>query len=180
MASGKASPCPSLLWIQGLSALPATPSQAHSSSKTRCRRGVMAKVEAPCEYLEGQRALCPCANIPYCVGSRGSEPCDGGGGTVVGPFLLGCQICWHIIVHNVLLWSFCISAVSVEIPPFFISYFDWVLSFLFLVSLARGLSILFTPSKNQLLVLLIFFICFLNLFYWFLLWPLWFPSFCWL
>ena len=43
---------------------------------------------------------------------------------------------------------------------FFISYFIWVLSLFFSVSLARDLSILFTPSKNQLLVLLIFTIFF--------------------
>ena len=37
------------------------------------------------------------------------------------PFLLVCQICWHIIVHSILLWFFfffCISAVSAEISLF--------------------------------------------------------------
>uniref|UniRef100_A0A4X1SX01 L1 transposable element RRM domain-containing protein n=1 Tax=Sus scrofa TaxID=9823 RepID=A0A4X1SX01_PIG len=56
---------------------------------------------------------------------------------------------------------FCISAVTVVTSPFsFIILVIWVLSLLFLVSLARGLSILFTFSKNQLLVLLIFSIVF--------------------
>ena len=53
---------------------------------------------------------------------------------------------------------FCISAVSVVISPFsFLILFIWVLSLLFLVSLARGLSMLFTFSKNQLFVVLIYF-----------------------
>ena len=39
---------------------------------------------------------------------------------------------------------FLISAVPIEISPFFISYFVSVLSLLFLGSLFRGLSILFT------------------------------------
>ena len=61
---------------------------------------------------------------------------------------------------------FCISAVSVVISPFsFIILVIWVLSLLFLVSLARGLSILFTLSKNQLWILLIFFFFFLNLYF---------------
>ena len=38
--------------------------------------------------------------------------------------------------------------------------FIWVLSLFFLLSLARGLSVFFSLSKNQLLVLLIFFYCF--------------------
>ena len=56
---------------------------------------------------------------------------------------------------------FCISAVLVVMSPFpFLILFIWVLSPFFLVSLARGVSILFTLSKNQLLVLLIFFYCY--------------------
>ena len=34
------------------------------------------------------------------------------------PFLLVCQICWHIIVHTIFLWYFCTSLVSVEMSPF--------------------------------------------------------------
>ena len=37
------------------------------------------------------------------------------------PFLIHCQICWHIIVHSILLW-FLYFCISVEIFPF-ISYF---------------------------------------------------------
>ena len=77
------------------------------------------------------------------------------------PFLPDCQTCCHTVVHSILLWFFCISAVSVVISPFsFIILVIWVLSLLFLVSLARVFSILFTFSKNQLLVLLIFCIVF--------------------
>ncbi|MDD0053557.1 hypothetical protein PSX44_23500, partial [Shigella flexneri] len=53
------------------------------------------------------------------------------------PFPLGFQICWHIIVHNILLSFFCIYAISVEITPIFISYFVYLDSLL--VSLARSL-----------------------------------------
>ena len=45
------------------------------------------------------------------------------------PFILGYQICCHIIAHNILLWVFCISAVCVEISTF---------SFLFSHCTARG------------------------------------------
>ena len=76
---------------------------------------------------------------------------------------------------------FCISVVWVVMSPFsFLILFILVLSLFFLVSLARGLSILFILSKNQLLVLLIFFYLFKSIFYLFPLWSLLFPSFCWL
>ena len=47
-------------------------------------------------------------------------------------FLLGCQICWHIIVHIILSPNlfFGISAVSLEISPFlFLILPIWVLPF---------------------------------------------------
>ena len=51
----------------------------------------------------------------------------------------------------------CISAMSVVTYPFsFLILFIWVLSLFFLMSLARGWSVLFILSKNQLLVSLIF------------------------
>ena len=60
------------------------------------------------------------------------------------PFLLCCEICWHIIVHSILLCFFCISVVSVVMSPFsFLILFIWGFSLFFSVSLARGLSILF-------------------------------------
>ena len=96
------------------------------------------------------------------------------------PFFLSCQICWHIIVHNILLWFFVFLQYHWDFP-FFISYFVYLGSLFLLLSLARGLSILFTVSKKQHLALLDFFVCF----FWncillvstliFI-----FPSFCWL
>ena len=45
------------------------------------------------------------------------------------PFLLGCQICWHIIVHTIPMWFFCISVVSVLMSPFsFLILFICILS----------------------------------------------------
>ena len=50
------------------------------------------------------------------------------------PFLLDCQICWHIIIYSILLWGFfvCISIVSFEISSLlFLILFIWVLSLSF-------------------------------------------------
>ena len=72
-------------------------------------------------------------------------------------FLLGRQIFWHIIVHSIILcvvfFSY-FSSISLYFS-LFIPCFIWLLSLFFLVGLARGFSILFTLSKNQLLFLLI-------------------------
>ena len=96
------------------------------------------------------------------------------------PFLLGWQICWHIIVHSILLCFLYFRSNHCDFS-FFSSYFVYLGFSFFLVSLARSLSILSTFSKNQLLVWLIFFLLFFECpLYWFLLWSLWFPSFCWL
>ena len=55
----------------------------------------------------------------------------------------------------------CIAVVSVVTSPFsFLILLIWTLSLLFLMSLAKGLSIFFIFSKNQLLVSLIFSIVF--------------------
>ena len=102
------------------------------------------------------------------------------------PFLLYCQIGWHI--HSILLFFFfCISAVSVDIfYCTFVTLFICVLYLFFLMCLDRACSIWFILSKYQLLVLVIFFLLFFkNLF------PLWFfnggkiiqqqdPSFYWI
>ena len=73
-------------------------------------------------------------------------------------FLLGCQI------FDIHFFFFGISAVSIVLSPFsFFILFIWFLS-LFIVSLARYLSILFLLSKNQHLVLLIFFCWFFYIF----------------
>ena len=88
----------------------------------------------------------------------------------------------NLLAFNCSCYSlFCIFTFSVGITHFsFLILLTWVLSLFFLVNLARGLSILFTLSKNQLLVVLLnFFFCFQNLYSP----PLWswlFPSFCWL
>ena len=48
------------------------------------------------------------------------------------PFLLGCQIFWHIVLHSILLWFFSIAVVLVEISPFsFLILFVWVSSLFF-------------------------------------------------
>ena len=57
------------------------------------------------------------------------------------PFLLGFQICWHIIVHSIILGLFFLylHRISWESPFSFLI----CLSSLFVVSLARGFSIFF-------------------------------------
>ena len=57
------------------------------------------------------------------------------------PFPLGCWICWHIIVHSFLLWFFIFLCYQL-LCLFFISYFDYLCSFFFLVSLDSCFSIL--------------------------------------
>ena len=98
-------------------------------------------------------------------------------------FLLGCQICWHVTVHSILLWIFfffCISVVSVVISSLsFPILFIWIFSLFFLVSLARDSSIFFTLSKNHLLVLFLL-LLFQSVFSLFPLWSVLSPSFFWL
>ena len=69
-----------------------------------------------------------------------------------------CHIPLRIFLFVCLFFG--ISAVSIEIS-FSFSYLVYLHSLFFFMRLPRGLSILFTLSKNQLLVLLIFFIVFL-------------------
>ena len=75
------------------------------------------------------------------------------------PFIIGCQICWHIIVHSILLFFF----LFLQCLSFFISYFIWVLFLFFLVSLARGLLIFFYffLKKSLLISSMLFIILFL-------------------
>ena len=63
------------------------------------------------------------------------------------PFLPGCQICWHIIIHRILLFFLYFCTISWDFS-FLSFYFVWVLSPFFLVNLARSMSILFTLSKH--------------------------------
>ena len=87
------------------------------------------------------------------------------------PFLLDCPFYWHTVTYSSLLEFFVFSMVS-ALTSFFI--YDFIEFSFFLVSLAKGLSVLFIFSKNQLLLPLIssiFFICIsaLNLMIYFLL-----------
>ena len=94
-------------------------------------------------------------------------------------FLLGCPICWHIIVHTILLSFLCVFVVSVVMSSLpFLILFIWVLSLFFLMSLARGLSILFIFQKTRSCFYQSFLFVFLSLFYLFPLLSLLFPSFC--
>ena len=70
------------------------------------------------------------------------------------PFLLGCSVCWHITVCNI-LWQYCVSLILVVIFSF-LSYFAYLNSLFFLVSLAKSFSILFILLKNHFLLPLIF------------------------
>lgn len=88
------------------------------------------------------------------------------------PFLLGCPFCWHLVI-------LCISVLSVVTSPFtFLILLIWTLPHFLLLSLARGLLILFIFLKSKVLVSLIFSIVSSSLFLLFIhLWYLWFfPS----
>ena len=94
-------------------------------------------------------------------------------------FLLGCQICWHMVFysqhsltvfHNI-LWDF----------SFFISYFVYLGSLSFLGESGQRFVNFVYPLKNPALG----FIDFFSIIFWisvilFPLWSLWFPSICWL
>ena len=76
------------------------------------------------------------------------------------------------------LMMLCVSVLSIVTSPFsFLILLIWILPLFFLMSLAKGLSILFIFSWNQLLVFLIFTIISLIFFHLFLLGSLWFLSF---
>ena len=75
----------------------------------------------------------------------------------IHPFLLGCSICWHIIVYSSLLWFFVFLWCWLKcLSSHFWSY--WFGTSLFLMT--KGLSSLFIFSKSQLFVSLIFCIVF--------------------
>ena len=64
------------------------------------------------------------------------------------PFCFGCPVSWHIVVHI----NFLQSLLFLCYFSSFISDFIYlILSLFFLISLVKGLSILFYFSKNQLL-----------------------------
>ena len=93
-------------------------------------------------------------------------------------FLLGCLICWHVTVRSILSWFFNTSVILIVIYPIsLLILFIWVPSLFFLVSLAKGLSILSFQKASSWFHWS--FYCFLSLFCKFLLYFLLFPSFCW-
>ena len=86
------------------------------------------------------------------------------------PFLIGCQFCWHTIVHSILIFFlflfFCISAVSVECSPFsFLILLIWVFFSPRLGESGQRFVNFVYIFKDQLLVLMIFYYCFLNLYF---------------
>ena len=72
------------------------------------------------------------------------------------PFLPGCPFYWPMHACSSLLWSFVFLWCQLQFLLFHLWLYWFELS-LFLMGLAKGLSILFIFSKNQLLVSLIFF-----------------------
>ena len=72
-------------------------------------------------------------------------------------FLLGCQICWHIIVCKFLLRFFVLLWYGLRFLFFHFLFCLFGFSLLFLVNLTRGLLVLFIISKHELLVPFFFF-----------------------
>ena len=71
-------------------------------------------------------------------------------------FLPHCQLHCHIIVHSILAWCFVLLQYPLWFFLFHFLFWLFFFSLFFLVSLGRGLSVLFILSKNKLLILLIF------------------------
>ena len=81
------------------------------------------------------------------------------------PFPCGCPFYWHIVFCSSLI-ILCISAVSVVISPFsFLILLICILSLLFLMRLAKGLSILFIFSKILDFSFIDFCYCFLHFYF---------------
>ena len=77
------------------------------------------------------------------------------------PFIIGCQICWHIIVHSILLFFFLFLQCWLIFILFHFLFYLGSLSFLLGEPGQRFLNFVY-PLKNKLLVLLIFFYFFLK------------------
>lgn len=76
-------------------------------------------------------------------------------------FPLDCPVSWHITVHNIPLWFFCISVILVLISLLsFLILFIWLLFLFFFVRLVKDLSVLVIIFKKLAL-------CFTDLFYFF-------------
>ena len=73
------------------------------------------------------------------------------------PFLLDCLICWHIKVHSIPLFFFKISAISIVTSPLsFLILFIWPSLSTLLGETGQKFVDFVCPSKNQVLVLMIF------------------------
>ena len=71
-------------------------------------------------------------------------------------FHLGFHISWHIVLHSNFLQSLYFLVLVIISPFSRLIVFIWIFSLFFLMSLLKGLLILFVFSKNQLLDSLIF------------------------
>ena len=76
------------------------------------------------------------------------------------PFLVGCSICWHIIVHNILWCFFVFLWYQMLFLLFHFLFCLFGFSIFFLVSLARSLSILFIFFQKPALSFIDFFLFF--------------------
>jgi len=79
------------------------------------------------------------------------------------PFLLRCQICWHIISHSVLLWFSVFCSIYCEFS-FFISYFVYLAFFSPLLGESSQRFVNFVYLfKEPAVAFIDFYYCFLNL-----------------
>ena len=105
----------------------------------------------------------------HLVGSMFLETC---------PFLLGCPVCWHIIVYSIFLFIyFCISAVLIVISTLsFLILFTWILSFFLTETCQRFVDLVYPFKKNPAFGFIdffsflksLYFIYFLSVLYYFL------------
>ena len=65
------------------------------------------------------------------------------------PFLLGCPICWHIIIYSILLGIFVFLQYWLWFPLYHFLFCLFGSSLSFLARLAKGLLILFTIKKKK-------------------------------
>ena len=93
-------------------------------------------------------------------------------------FLLGCQICWHIIVHNILGFFFVFLQYLLR---FLLSHFLFVYMSSFSPLLGesgqRFVNFVYIFKELALGFIDFFLLFFKSLFYWLPLWSLWFPFF---
>ena len=86
------------------------------------------------------------------------------------PFILGCQICWHITIHSILLlflffFFFGISVVSVEIYPFSLLILFILGSFSLILGESGQKLVNFVYAFRELLFILLIFFPIFNLYF---------------